>query len=240
MDGQSRTLLRSSDEIIYRDNERWKTIPGWEDMYMISDHGRVLSLKQKGGLIMKPLKGPGKNPHYYVALRKPGYRKNYYIHRLVADAFCFRPDGANCVNHLDYDPKNNHYKNLEWVTYGANTRYSIKNMKEPRRKCKRTNTGEKYISLQTVSGRTFYRVTVERARAYKECKTLDEAISFRDEALRTGCHQPTGLRVDYHDPIEKSYLLQLRDEGMKIREICDFIGISRSGYHRIIKEGKLC
>lgn len=207
---------------------------------MVSNHGRVLSLKHRGGLIMKPMRGGGNIPHYYVAFRRPGYKKNYYIHRLVADAFCEKPEGATCVNHLDYDPSNNHYKNLEWVTQGANTRYSIAHMKAPKKKCRETNTGEKYISLQTANGRTFYRVTIEAARAYRACKTLEEAISYRDNILRHMDYHPSGLLVDYHAPIESSFLLGLRKKGLKIREICDLVGISRSGYHRIVKEDKLC
>lgn len=237
MDGQQRSLSQSLAGIICEENEEWKQIPGWDGMYMVSNHGRVLSLKGKSAHIMKPLKGPGKIPHYYVALRSPGRKKNYYIHRLVADAFCVRPEGTTCVNHLDYDPRNNCYTNLEWVTQGANTRYSIQHMKEPKKKCKSTNTGEKYISIQTADGRTFFRVTIEHARAYKECKNLEEAVLFRDSVLEKMEYHPTGLKIDYHEPIKKSFLLELREKGMKIREICDFVGLSRSGYHRIVKEG---
>ncbi len=39
------------------------------------------------------------------------------IHRLVAGAFCEKPeDHYDMVIHLDHDKANNHYENLKWVT----------------------------------------------------------------------------------------------------------------------------
>lgn len=99
--------------------ERFKQIEGYDD-YMISNYGRVYNKYfdryLKPGFISKNSK------YQRVVLtkdRKPTY---HLIHRLVAEAFCHKPEGMNIVHHIDNDPTNNHYTNLKW----CNQSYNVK------------------------------------------------------------------------------------------------------------------
>jgi hypothetical protein len=51
-----------------------------------------------------------------------GVKKSLKIHRLVASAFIGNPGGLPVVNHIDGDKHDNRLSNLEWVTFGENTR----------------------------------------------------------------------------------------------------------------------
>lgn len=48
------------------------------------------------------------------------------VHRLVAEAFCPKKDGADVVNHIDGNPSNNVASNLEWVTRSENSQHAIR------------------------------------------------------------------------------------------------------------------
>lgn len=63
--------------------------------------------------------------HLFVHLFKENKKKKMFIHRLVAIHFIVNIYGKEVVNHKDEDKKNNHHTNLEWMTSGENTRYSI-------------------------------------------------------------------------------------------------------------------
>lgn len=60
-----------------------------------------------------------------------GYRavsifgKSTYCHRLVAEHFLDTPTNQ-CVNHKDGNKLNNHYTNLEWVTFKENSEHASK------------------------------------------------------------------------------------------------------------------
>ena len=112
--------------------EVWKDIKGYEGLYQVSNTGRVKSLERKvknwpNGLrtikerILKPaLNGRESRKYYAVNLYKNGKPKLIKIHRLVALHFVPNPDSLPQVNHIDNDPLNNHYKNLEWGTQREN------------------------------------------------------------------------------------------------------------------------
>lgn len=77
--------------------EKWKDIPGWENMYAVSDHGRV---KSYGRLkrILKP--GISKNGYPVVVLCRGLKTKTHTIHRLVLLAFVGpAPLGYECCHY---------------------------------------------------------------------------------------------------------------------------------------------
>lgn len=115
--------------------EVWKDVPGYEGWYQISNLGRVKSLhrvveygaksnRSQGERILANRRGGtpvGEGMWYLsVILCKNRHRKQFKVHRLVADVFCQKPRGCDVVNHIDNDPENNAASNLEWTTVSGN------------------------------------------------------------------------------------------------------------------------
>jgi hypothetical protein len=121
------------------------------------------------------------NGYLVVSLSNRQKRKNYYVHRLVAEAFLYHPKNENYINHKDYNKRNNHVDNLEWCTQKHNVDHSREHMRKPRSKCKPSNTGEKYISLKTYRGKARYRVQIKRMGCEKTFQRLGDAIRYRNE-----------------------------------------------------------
>ena len=116
-------------------NERWVDVIGYEGVYLISDHGRVMSLYRErgngnGGYFQQTriLKTSKTSTGYLkVDLKKDGIRKNFKIHQLVARHFIANPYNYKIINHLDGNPLNNYYKNLEWCDYSRNQIHALEN-----------------------------------------------------------------------------------------------------------------
>ncbi|WP_239061538.1 NUMOD4 domain-containing protein [Lacticaseibacillus suibinensis] len=96
--------------------ELWKKIPA--STYAVSSRGRLRS----GGRFIRPFVCP--NGYLRISLVIAGVRKNYYVHRLVAQAFLLNPDDLPCVNHKDESRDNNDAANLEWCDYLYNNTYN--------------------------------------------------------------------------------------------------------------------
>ena len=98
----------------------WKPIIGYENLYKINNYGEVLSLRSNK--ILKPNNnGIG---YFIIQLCKNGKRKNYLIHRLVAEHFLDNPNNLPEVNHKDEDKSNNFVNNLEWCKHKYNMNYN--------------------------------------------------------------------------------------------------------------------
>lgn len=87
-------------------------IKGFEGRYAVTEDGQVWSYKSNRFL------SPYLNQRGYllVDLCGDGFRKQYRVHRLVAEAFIPNPLGLETVNHKDEVKTNNHVDNLEWMT----------------------------------------------------------------------------------------------------------------------------
>ena len=84
--------------------------------------GRIRSFKCGKIKFLKPRNGG--NGYYIVTLCKNGIKKNFYVHRLVANAFVENPFNYKEINHIDEIKINNKAENLEWCTRQYNNRYS--------------------------------------------------------------------------------------------------------------------
>lgn len=107
--------------------EYWKSIEGYEEKYEISNLGRIRSLIDKNGkkreLVLRPR--ISKNGYLYLNLWTGSQGKPRKVHRLVAEAFCYKPDDAECVNHKNGVKTDNRAENLEWCTYSYNAKHSF-------------------------------------------------------------------------------------------------------------------
>lgn len=103
-------------------NEIWKDIKEYENLYQVSNLGNIRS--KKNGKIRKTQKD--KDGHLKLQLHKNGVSKDYYVHRLVAQAFINNPTNAEIVNHKDENPSNNRIDNLEWCNKKYNNTYGTK------------------------------------------------------------------------------------------------------------------
>ncbi len=76
----------------------------------------------KTGNVLKPYKM--KKGHLQISHSHKGVVKKHLAHRVIAHYFCDNPYKKPCVNHIDGDPANNNYINLEWVTDRENKEHA--------------------------------------------------------------------------------------------------------------------
>lgn len=91
--------------------------------YLVSSEGYIISKKRKNAV---PLKGRlSANGYLRVYIRVDGKRKDFFIHRLVAEHFLPNPNSFTDVNHIDGDKTNNKVTNLEWCTHSHNVKHAF-------------------------------------------------------------------------------------------------------------------
>lgn len=108
--------------------ENWKKIPDLEDFYEISDLGNIRSIQREGvtlygkrlygGKTLKPLIHSTGYP--CVNLTKKGYRKQFFIHRLVLEAFVGKCPKNMEACHLNGVRSDARLVNLRWDTRSNN------------------------------------------------------------------------------------------------------------------------
>lgn len=160
--------------------ENWKSVPGFEGIYEISDLGRVQNLIT--GKIVKSVPNPPRD-YLRVCLHNKGKKKNYYIHVLVATVFVPNPSGLPQVNHIGL--KHDCRKcMLEWRSVKGNSSDAVKR-------------GLLGNSINEEVGVTFQKRTQKWCASYKvfgknhwlgRFKTKEEAIFARQKAVKTIPH----------------------------------------------------
>lgn len=109
--------------------EEWKDIPGYENYYQASNHGRIKrvggyirhsnnSMKNWSEKVLAQKQDAG--GYLKVEFSKDGKRKNILCHRAVCAAFHENPQNLPQVNHKDGDKTNNSVDNLEWCSKSHN------------------------------------------------------------------------------------------------------------------------
>ena len=120
--------------------EEWRSIPGYEMLYEVSNEGRIRTCEGKitssarfdhrvwKQRIMKQkcTKNRFGRRDCRVSLWKDGNEKTLLVARLVAMAFCDGYSEGMTVNHIDGNPLNNSAANLEWCTRAENIQKGFK------------------------------------------------------------------------------------------------------------------
>jgi hypothetical protein len=114
--------------------EEWRDIKNSD--YQISNFGKIRSVDHvtirkngnplpiKGRIIKQCLDTAG---YYRYRFSINGKQQTKKIHRLVAEYFCKgKTKKRNHVNHIDGNPKNNRFTNLEWCTNKENIHHAIR------------------------------------------------------------------------------------------------------------------
>lgn len=119
--------------------EEWRAVPGYEDRYEVSNHGRVRSLgfysgnrwgtkTWRAGRMLTPFLI---HPHEYRGVRltdNEGVQTTHKVHRLVLRAFVGEPPPDKPFGlHEDDNPAHNHLSNLYWGNQVRNAHDSVRN-----------------------------------------------------------------------------------------------------------------
>lgn len=130
-------------------NISWRPVLEYEDRYAVSNTGDVRNIKS-GRLLSQ---WGDKSGYMRVALFRGGCGRQFYVHRLVADAFIPKGSGKLEINHINGDKADNNVSNLEWCTKSDNQKHSYRvlgrkwNAGRPRVKVMCVETGECFDSI---------------------------------------------------------------------------------------------
>lgn len=150
-------------------------------IYQVSNLGNVRTLIFRNNKIVKPkikvMKPQIRNNYYIINLVKNHKRKQYSVHRLVAETFIPNPKEYKVVHHLDYNTFNNKVENLKWCTQKENVNYSIINMMGKNHKFK-----NKYYGICNRKNKNRYELVIKQ-KYYGVFKELKEALKKREEII---------------------------------------------------------
>lgn len=138
-----------------------------ERYWWISDHGRVKVTTNYNDAVKWPkISLTGGQRTQYLAISNNNLIEKY-VHRLVARFFIPMEDTGErmTVNHIDGNKLNNHYTNLEWITYKENIRHYWE-----ARRANQIDPDNEYISMAQEITRTRPREErdAEIIRLYRE------------------------------------------------------------------------
>ncbi len=137
---------------IEEDAERWLPVVGWEDIYQVSDMGRVrrLGSKPKRNTV-------GGQGYDVVSLSRNGRSYSFTVHRLVLEAFVGPCPTGHETRHIDDNRANPSLRNLEWATPKRNGQDRVERDRQQRL----VPTFEEIVSVEEVGELPTYDLSVE-------------------------------------------------------------------------------
>lgn len=220
--------------------EEWKDIKDYENLYQISNLGRVKSLGKtiidssgrKRIIKERILKGGKDDKGYlYVCLCKDGIHKYIKVHRLVAETFIPNPNNLPCVDHINTIRDDNRVENLRWVTYEENNNNPLTREKYKDRKHNITEETKKKMSEAKIgkpspmTGKHHTEETKQKLREINLGKTHTE------ESKKKMSEAHKGKSAN----IKKVYCVELDKVFNSIKECAEELNIDSSHISKVCK-----
>lgn len=158
--------------------EAWSKIKGFENIYSVSNFGRVYSF-----ITDRYLKPSPNFKYLRVKLCKEGYTKDFRVHRLVAKSFLPIIKGKIFINHINGVKADNRAENLEWCTHKENVNHAFKVLKRKGSMQGRTgqnNPRSKSLAMVDVSTG----VIIKIFSGLKEC---ERQTGFKNQNISSVC-----------------------------------------------------
>lgn len=189
------------------DGEIWKDVCGTDGYYQVSNLGRVMSVarvitKKNDQTQIVPQKilshAFDSKGYPVVSICLVSRKKVMKVHRLVAEAFCEKPEGCDVVNHIDNSVDNNIWTNLEWTTTAGNLAHADN---QKRRHCSKQQgeanyqakiTLEQVLNIRNLNSQGFSRKVI-REKTGIDLKTISRIV------LKTRWNFPEAFPEFYAD-----------------------------------------
>jgi hypothetical protein len=157
----------------------WKQVENYD--YEINSEGIVRRISTKR------IKKTHTRKCGYVAVQLcfNGYKKSFYLHRLLSEFFIPNIESKKYVNHIDGIKNNNSISNLEWVTHSENMLHSFKNkLSKPHNKLKEL---QKEMSENNKKKVYYYDLNKNLIKIFSSVKETESILDYKRGNISLYC-----------------------------------------------------
>lgn len=190
--------------------EEWRPVVGFEGLYEVSNWGRIKSLPKtvtRKGIcynlnekILKPQ--PSGNGYLKIFLHNNKYKKQFFVHRIVSEAFIPNPGNKPFIDHINTIRDDNRIENLRWCTQkeNCNNPISLSKMSESSMKVDRIKVNKVLQEKNSsVASKKVYQYDINGnfIRAFNSVIEAAKYIGVKTKSLTVECNRRQHYYLGY-------------------------------------------